>query len=59
MDKHPKMVTILRKPEKESPLYMGGVLRAAQYIDFGDNFVERVDKFCRFARVLSTIAVDK
>lgn len=38
---------------------MGGVLGVAQYIDFGDNSEDRVDKFYRFARALSTIAVDK
>ncbi len=59
MDKHPKMVSIPGEQEIESPLYMGGVLEAALYIDFWDNPVESVDKFCRFARRLSTIAVDK
>lgn len=38
---------------------MGGVLKAAQYIDFGDNPVKSVDKFYQFARGLSTVAVDK
>jgi hypothetical protein len=38
---------------------MGGVLKAAQYIDFGGIPVESVDKFYQFARRLSTVAVDK
>lgn len=38
---------------------MGGVLKAAQYIDFGDIPVKSVDKFCQFARRLSTVAGDK